>query len=256
MDIHVKPHSMNAAFLRHQDEQQKNMKLWNVNIQTDDKWQTTGQCWEALPVYDNGFVISNQRNFRLASSSNFLDRCLRIISAQYSVQKTVEKISREGHTQRSQSSSGTKTNSRKTWSYEMWICRQMTNELQHDKTKKWPVRPAKTQISLDISPVTLPCAGVRNDNIHHLQASLIRVFAVRMKKHWALSYLLSGYPGWSESPFGAHVIMLILSCDGSNKATNSHLNIFYNLHFSICIYRYRYLTLVSALRHTRATHNS
>ena len=42
--------------------------------------------------------------------------------------------------------------------------------------------------------------------------SLIRVFAVRMKKHWALNYLLSaqwrlirlgGCPGWSESSLGA-----------------------------------------------------
>ena len=40
------------------------------------------------------------------------------------------------------------------------------------KPAKWPVCPAKTQISLGIRPVSL-------------------VFAVRMKKHWALNYLLS-----------------------------------------------------------------
>ena len=62
------------------------------------------------------------------------------------------------------------------------------------------VRPAKTQIRL------------------------IRPFAVRMKKHWVLSYPLSarrrlirlgGYPGWSESSLGAHVILLVLACCSS-----------------------------------------
>ena len=39
-------------------------------------------------------------------------------------------------------------------------------------------------------------------------ARLIRVFAVHMKKPWALSYPLSalgGCPGWSESSLGAHL---------------------------------------------------
>ena len=64
------------------------------------------------------------------------------------------------------------------------------------KPTKWPVCPAKTQISLGIH-------------------SLIRVFAVRTKKHWTLNYLLSaqcrlirlgGCTGWSESSLGAHII--------------------------------------------------
>ena len=49
------------------------------------------------------------------------------------------------------------------------------------------------------------------------QGSLIRVFAVRMKKHWALNYLhllsalwrlirLGGCPGWFGSSLGAHAI--------------------------------------------------
>ena len=68
------------------------------------------------------------------------------------------------------------------------------------KPTKSPVRPAKTQISLP---------------------SLIRVFAVRMKKPWALSYPLSaqwrlirlcGCIGWSESSQGArHFVVLIFS---------------------------------------------
>ena len=55
-------------------------------------------------------------------------------------------------------------------------------------------------------------------------ASLIRVFAVRLKKAWVLSYPLSalrrlirlgGCPGWSESSLGVHVILLGLSWGGS-----------------------------------------
>ena len=73
------------------------------------------------------------------------------------------------------------------------------------KPTKWYVRPAKTQISLGIRPV-------------------IRIFAVRMKKDWVLSYPLSaqrrlirlgGCPGWSESSLGAHAILFVLSWGGS-----------------------------------------
>ena len=70
------------------------------------------------------------------------------------------------------------------------------------KPTKWHVRPATTQISLGI-----------------------RVFAVRMKKAWVLSYpqgaqrrliRLGGCPGWSESSLDAYVILLVLSWGGSN----------------------------------------
>ena len=53
--------------------------------------------------------------------------------------------------------------------------------------------------------------------------SLIRVFAVRIKKAWVLSYPLSAKrrlirlgacPGWSESSLGAHAILLVLSWGG------------------------------------------
>ena len=75
------------------------------------------------------------------------------------------------------------------------------------KLTKWRVRPAKTQISLDIRPVWL-------------------VFAVHMKKDWVLSYPLSAQrrlirlgacPGWSESSLGA-VILFVLSWGRSNKS--------------------------------------
>ena len=83
-------------------------------------------------------------------------------------------------------------------------------EPRHDKTNNVSVRPAKTN----------------SDQPGH-PPSLISVFAVRMKKSWALSYPLSaqqrlwsdwadaertaktlirlgGCPGWSESSLGAH----------------------------------------------------
>ena len=64
------------------------------------------------------------------------------------------------------------------------------------KPTKWPVHPAKTQISLGIRPVW-------------------SVFALRKKKAWVLSYPLSaqwrlgGCPSWSESLQGAQIILLI-----------------------------------------------
>ena len=74
------------------------------------------------------------------------------------------------------------------------------------KPTKWHVRPAKTQISLGIRRVW-------------------SVFAVRLKKAWVLSYLLSaqrrlwsdlgGCPGWSESSLGVHAISFVLSRCGS-----------------------------------------
>ena len=62
-----------------------------------------------------------------------------------------------------------------------------------------------------------------SDQLGH-PPSLIRVFAVCMKKAWVLSNLLSTQqrlirlgrcPGWSESLLGAHAILLVLSCTGS-----------------------------------------
>ena len=77
------------------------------------------------------------------------------------------------------------------------ICKKNKFKMSRHMTKptKWHVRPAKTQISLGIHPVW-------------------SVFAVCMKKHWALNcmYLLSaqwrlirlgGCPGWPESMLGA-----------------------------------------------------
>ena len=71
----------------------------------------------------------------------------------------------------------------------------------------------------------MACASSEDsDQPGHLP-SLIRVFAVHMKKAWVLSYPLSTqwrlwsdwadaqavYPVWSESSLGAHAILLVLS---------------------------------------------
>ena len=79
-------------------------------------------------------------------------------------------------------------------------------ELPHDKTSK------------------MSCARSKDSDQPGRPPSLIRVYIVRMKKHWALNYLLSAQrrlirlgrcTGWSESSLGAHVILLVLSCGGS-----------------------------------------
>ena len=78
-------------------------------------------------------------------------------------------------------------------------------EPQHDKTNKMTYTNAPSEDA---------------DQPGH-PPSLIRAFAVRMKKHWVLSYWLSvqrrlislgGCPGWSESSLGAQVILFVLSC--------------------------------------------
>ena len=66
---------------------------------------------------------------------------------------------------------------------------------QHDKTNKMTCAPSKD-----------------SDQPGH-PPSLIRVFAVRMKKHWVLSYPLSGCPGWVFSGRTGH---FVVSCCGSN----------------------------------------
>ena len=62
-------------------------------------------------------------------------------------------------------------------------------EPEYDKTTKWPVRPAKTQIS------------------------------------WASTNLTSlrGYPGWSEFLLCAQVTLLIFSCSGSTFIFPTHM---------------------------------
>ena len=82
------------------------------------------------------------------------------------------------------------------WRFEPW----------HDKTNK------------------MACAPSRDSDQPGHPPSLIRVFAVRKKKAWVLSYpfsalrrliRLGGCPGWSESLLGAHAILLVLSWGNS-----------------------------------------
>ena len=65
----------------------------------------------------------------------------------------------------------------------------------HDKTNKVTVRPAKTQISLGIRPVWSVFAVP--DQLGY-PSSLIRVFAVRMRKAWVFSYPSAQRRLWSD----------------------------------------------------------
>ena len=80
--------------------------------------------------------------------------------------------------------------------YRLKILSLGITEPPHDKTNKMTVRPAKTQISLGIRPVW-------------------SVFAVSMKKPWALSYPLSAqrrlWSDWAHTHFVGFV-MLWLNC--------------------------------------------
>ena len=80
------------------------------------------------------------------------------------------------------------------------------NKPQHDKTNKMACAPSED-----------------SDQPGH-PPSMIRVFAVRMKKPRVLSYpfsaqrrliRLGGCPGWSESWLGTYVMLFVLSCCGS-----------------------------------------
>ena len=69
------------------------------------------------------------------------------------------------------------------------------------KPTKWPVRPAKTQISLGIRPVwsesSLCAQWVAKDPSFFMRPAKTLIS-------------LSGCPGWFESWLGAHVILLVL----------------------------------------------
>ena len=69
------------------------------------------------------------------------------------------------------------------------------------KPTKWPLRPAKTQISLDIRTVWTESSLSAWRNI----GSLATHYA-----HWETLIRLDGCPGWSESLLGAHVFLFVL----------------------------------------------
>ena len=74
----------------------------------------------------------------------------------------------------------------------------ISNEPPRDKTNK------------------MTCAPNEDSDQPGHPPSLIRVFVVRMKKPWVLSYHLSGCPGWSEFPMSVYTILLVFTWDGIN----------------------------------------
>ena len=87
-----------------------------------------------------------------------------------------------------------------------WIDTSKLFEPPHDKTNKITFAPSK-----DSDQPGYP-------------TSLIRVFAIRIKKHWVLSYPLSAlrrlWSDWADaqadpSSLGAQATLLVLSCGGS-----------------------------------------
>ena len=85
----------------------------------------------------------------------------------------------------------------------------------------------------------MACAPNENSDQPGHPPSLIRVFAVRMKKPWlpiertAKTLIrLGGCPGWSESSLGATFILLVLSCRGS----------YFNVLSGCCIYEWIWST--------------
>ena len=87
-----------------------------------------------------------------------------------------------------------------------------SHQMSHLMTKptKLPVRPAKTQISLDIRPVWSESSL---SVWRHMGSSAT---------HWAHSEdsdQIGRMPGWSEFSLGAQIILLVLSWGGSNKNT-------------------------------------
>ena len=78
--------------------------------------------------------------------------------------------------------------------------------------------------------IKMACAPSEDSDQPGHPPSLIRAFAVRLKKARFLSYPLSaqrrlirlvGCPGWSESSLGAHAILLVLSWGGSYMPSKS-----------------------------------
>ena len=88
------------------------------------------------------------------------------------------------------------------------------NEPHHDKTSN------------------MACASSKDSDQPGHPPSLIRIFAVCLKKAWVLSYPLSAQRrltnlgrclGWSESSLGAHAISLVLSKCGSDNISGIYV---------------------------------
>ena len=111
--------------------------------------------------------------------------------------------------------------------YKPWALSSVPYEPPHDKTNRMACAPSEDSVQPRHPP------------------SLIRVFAVRIKKDWVLSYPLSaqrrlwsvwaslislgGRPGWSESSLGAQMILFVSSWGGSyylcQKLQQTYVNV-------------------------------
>ena len=73
----------------------------------------------------------------------------------------------------------------------MFYLERESNEPAHDKTYKWHVRPAKTQISLGIRPVWSVLAGSVNSVLNVLSTNLIALNWCNVSNSmWNYSFLL------------------------------------------------------------------
>ena len=93
------------------------------------------------------------------------------------------------------------------WGNQKFRCyaQKQTSQMSRRMTKptKWPVRSAKTQISLGICPVWSV-------------SSLCAQWVAKDPSFLHADSEDSGCPGWSESSLGTHAILLVLSWGGSN----------------------------------------
>ena len=93
------------------------------------------------------------------------------------------------------------------------------------KPTKWPVRPVKTQISQSIHPVW-------------------SVFAVRSMFSCGQRRLIrlgGSWPGWFESWLGTQVILLVLSCGGSNDQNWWTLSVYFFTRYDINMFSENYM---------------
>ena len=99
---------------------------------------------------------------------------------------------------------------------------QHETKFRRSDTDCWPEPSSHWAEFLETPPYDktnkMACAPSEDSDQPGHPPSLMRVFAVRMKKAWALSYpmgaqwrliRLGGCPGWSESSLGAHAILLV-----------------------------------------------
>ena len=109
------------------------------------------------------------------------------------------------------------------WPYNQWFTSPSDNFSPKVKTEK--VCDDETQFEPPHDKTNkMTCAPSEDSDQPGHPPSLIRVFAVRMKNHWALNYLLSAqwrlWSDWADAQADlslcwVHVILSVLLCGGS-----------------------------------------